>query len=187
MQFQVHTIESAPEGSQQTLTGIQERYGFIPNLAGVFAESPGAFKGLLSAIQAYDDESLTLTAIERQVVLLAVSVFNRCDYCTAAHSMLAHSLGLSRDDIALLQREEPLADSRHEALRRYTVQLLGQRGLVDDSITQRFLDAGFTKAQVLEVMLGISLKTLTNYTNHVTRPVVNAPFREFLPEWAAAA
>ena len=187
MQFQIHTVESAPEGSQQTLASIKERYGFIPNLAGVFAESPGAFKGLLSGIQAYDDESLTLSPIERQVVLLAVSVHNRCDYCTAAHSMLAHTLGLGREEIATLQREEPLSDGRLETLRRFTLQLVEQRGFVDEAATKAFTDAGFTKAQVLEVILGISLKTLTNYTNHVTRPTVNPQFREFLPEWAAAA
>jgi uncharacterized peroxidase-related enzyme len=187
MSFQVHTVESAPQDSRETLASIKQRYGFIPNLAGVFAESPGAFKGLLSALQTYDDESLTLTATERQIVLLAVSVSNRCDYCTAAHSMLIHSLGVSKDEIAALQQGRALGDERLETLRRFTEQLVENRGWVDDSVTEGFLTSGFTKAQVLEVILGISVKTLTNFANHVAKPVVNPEFRPFLPDWAAAA
>ena len=185
MNFEIHTTETAPENSQDALQAIEERYGFIPNLAAVFAESPGAFNALLAALKAYDDPSLTLTPVERQVVLLAVSVENRCDYCTAAHGMLAHSLGLDRDDIVALQQGRAIRDSKLEALREFTRSLVANRGLIDETALTRFADAGFSRAQVLEVILGVSLKTLTNYANHVANPPVNEQFRAFLPEWAA--
>jgi len=187
MNFPIHTIDTAPTDSQPALQAIEERYGFIPNLAAVFAESPGAFNALLGALKAYDDESLTLTPVERQVVLLSVSVENRCDYCTAAHSMLAHSLGLSREDIDALQQGRAIGDSKLEALQRFTKALVVNRGVVDESAIASFLDSGFSKAQVFEVILGVSLKTLTNYANHVANPPVNEQFKSFLPEWAAAA
>lgn len=187
MNFPVHTIDTAPADSRPALEAIKQRYGFIPNLAGVFAESPGAFNGLLGALKAYDDESLTLTPVERQVVLLAVSVENRCDYCTAAHSMLANSLGLPRSDVDALQQGRALSDPKLEALRVFTRGLVASRGLVDDAALEQFVEAGYTRAQVLEVILGISVKTLTNYANHVANPPVNAQFKAFLPDWAAAA
>ena len=187
MTFQVHTIDTAPAASQQALAAVKTRYGFIPNLAAVFAESPGTFSALLSALAAYDDESLTLTPVERQVVLLAASVENRCEYCTAAHSMLAHSLGLDRHDIDALHEGRPIGDSRLEALRQFTQCLVANRGLIAQSALAEFLAAGFTRAQVLEVILGVSVKTLTNYANHVATPPVNEQFRAFLPKWAAAA
>jgi len=187
MNFQVHTIDTAPEASRPVLENIKARYGFIPNLAAVFAESPGAFNALLGALKAYDDESLTLTPVERQVVLLAVSVQNRCEYCTAAHSMLIHSLGMDRDDIDALQQGRALGDPKLEALRTFTEQVAAARGLVEDSSVGRFLETGYTRGQVFEVLLGVSLKTLTNYANHIARPPVNAQFESFLPAWVEAA
>lgn len=187
MTFQVHTTDTAPDGAKQTLGAIEERYGFIPNLAGVFAESPGAFKGLLSAIQAFDDEALTLTTIERQVVQIAVAAENRCDYCAAAHSMLAHKLGVPRDQIDRLQQQESLDDERLEALRSFATAVVQQRGWINKNDLDQFLAAGFSKGQVLEVLLGVSLKTLTNYANHIARPEVNSQFADFLPDWKDAA
>jgi uncharacterized peroxidase-related enzyme len=187
MTFQVHTTKSAPQASRETLNAIQERYGFIPNLAGVFAESPGAFKGLLGAIQSFDDEALTLTPLERQVVLLAVAVENRCDYCTAAHGLLAHNLGLERDQIHRMHSQQTLADVGLEAVREFTTRIVRNRGWVEQEHVNDFLEAGFTNAQVLEILLGVSLKTLTNYANHITKPAVNAQFRDFLPNWEDAA
>jgi len=187
MKFHVHTIDTAPQESRSALQAISERYGFIPNLAAVFAESPGAFNALLASLKAYDDESLTLTPVERQVVLLTVSVENRCDYCTAAHSMLAHSLGLGRDDIQALQQSRAISDSKLEVLRQFTRDLVANRGKIADSDLTMFLEAGFTRGQVFEVVLGISLKTLTNYANHIANPPVNQQFKAFLPEWGIAA
>ena len=187
MNFRIHTIDTAPEKSRPALEAISERYGFIPNLAAAFAESPGAFNALLGALKAYDDESLILAPVERQVVLLTVSVENHCEYCTAAHGMLAHSLGIGRDDVRALQQGGAVSDSKLEALRQFTQALVANRGVVDDAALERFFDAGFTKGQVFEVVLGVSLKTLTNYANHIASPPVNEQFKAFLPEWDAAA
>lgn len=187
MSFQIHTPDTSPEDSKETLAAIETRYGFIPNLAGVFAESPGALRGLLGAIAAFDAESLSLTPAERQVVLISASAENRCDYCTAAHSMLASSLGIGRDQIDRLQQQLPVDDRRLEALRSFVTAVVRCRGSVDSVALSRFLEAGFTRAQVLEVLLGVALKTLTNYANHIARPDVNSQFSEFLPDWQDAA
>lgn len=103
MSFQVHTIESAPLDAREALSMIVQSYGFLPNLAAVFAESPATLTGLLGFMSAYDAKEMTLSPVERQVVLLAVSVANRCEYCTAAHGMLANMHGLDRAEVSHLQ------------------------------------------------------------------------------------
>ena len=187
MSFTVHTVESAPAGSREALEAIQSRYGFLPNLAATVAESPGALRGLFASIEAYDDPALTLTPLERQVVLIATSVENRCDFCVAAHSMLADSLGLERAQIARLQAGQALADERLEALRAFTTEVVRQRGWIEPAAVDRLLAAGFERGQVFEILLGVALKTLTNYINHIAGTEVNPQFADFAPNRASAA
>ncbi len=78
------SVETAPEKSRPLLEKIQRSFKFIPNLFGVFANSPVLLEGYLGLEGAFDKGSLT--AVERSIVLLAASVENSCTYCTAAHS-----------------------------------------------------------------------------------------------------
>ncbi|MGE5128339.1 MAG: carboxymuconolactone decarboxylase family protein, partial [Sphingomonadaceae bacterium] len=90
VQFPVHTAESAPAASRALLEGIRRSFGFVPNLFGVFAESPAALRGGLAIYEAFSTSSLAPT--EQQLVMLAVSEANDCEYCVAAHSTLAKRL-----------------------------------------------------------------------------------------------
>ena len=187
MPFKVHTIETAPADARETLGTLAKNYGFVPNLAGAVAESPATLAALLGFMSAYDAKAMTLSPVERQVVLLAVSVKNKCEYCTAAHSMLASMNGLDRAEIDHLQQGRPLGDARLETLRRFGETIVDKRGWVSESDLETLFAAGFAKAQVFEVIFGVALKTLTNYANHVAKPPVNAQFAAFLPKWADAA
>lgn len=187
MTFQIHTPETAPAGARETLSTIARTYGFVPNLAAAIAESPATLTGLLGFMSVYDAEEMSLSPVERQVVLVAVSVANRCEYCTTAHSMLASKAGLARPEIDNLQEGRPLGDARLEALRRFVETVVAGRGLISEADLEAFFAAGFTKAQVLEVVFGVALKTLTNYANHIAKPPVNPQFAAFLPNWAEAA
>jgi uncharacterized peroxidase-related enzyme len=187
MTFQIHSPETAPAGARETLSTIAKNYGFVPNLAAVIAESPATLAGLLGFMSAFDATEMTLAPVERQVVLVTVSVANRCEYCTTAHSMLASKAGLARAEIDKLQEARALSDARLEALRQFTKTVVAERGLAADSDLEAFFAAGFTKAQVFEVVFGVALKTLTNYANHIAKPPVNEQFAAFLPSWAQAA
>ncbi len=187
MRFETHTVESAPAASSDALGAIAEKYGFVPNLAGVFATSPGALEGLLALLGSYDGPNLKLNPIERQVVLLAVSVYNRCEYCTAAHSMVASGLGLEREQIDRLQNGGSLSDARLEALRQFATSIAQTRGRPAAGELERFAAAGFDEGDVLEVILGVAVKTLTNYANHIAQVEVNEQFAGFLPPWTEAA
>ncbi|HXG31900.1 MAG TPA: carboxymuconolactone decarboxylase family protein [Bryobacteraceae bacterium] len=156
---------------------MQTKFGFVPNLIGVLAESPAALKGYLALADAFAASSLS--PVEQQVVLLTTSLENRCTYCVAAHSMLYRHSGGDEASLRALRDGEPLADPRLEAVRSFTRRVVENRGWVDEETVRAFLDAGFTRAQVLEVILGITQKTLSNYTNHVAETPVDNAFANF--------
>lgn len=174
MSYPVHTTESAPEASKPILAGAQKAYGFVPNLLGTMAEAPALLKAYTTLSGIFDESSLTAT--ERQIVLLATSVHNACGYCVAAHSAIAGMQRVPADVVAALREGTPIEDPRLEALRRFATAVVASRGWPSEQETARFLDAGFGRQQVLEVVLGIGLKTLSNYTNHIAETPLDAAF-----------
>jgi len=182
--FTKHDETTAPEGAAQVLTMIKERYGFLPNLAAFVAESPTVLGAILKLSEAFDQT--TLSAQEQQVVLLTVSALNGCDYCKTVHKALGKNVQI--DDITLKQiiSFEPLQDIKLNALRDFTKLLVEEKGWLDDKNVQAFLDAGYTHAQIFEVIMGVALKTMTNYSNHVAGAVPNAEFISMAEGKAAA-
>lgn len=185
--FTVHTASSAPEGARNALTMIEQKYGFIPNLAGVIANSPATLNAFMGLMGAFDSPAFSLTPLDRQIVLLAVSSANRCKYCAAAHGMIAHKLGLDRADIENIQLSQSVPNRRQEALRSLAAALVEKRGRLDEADVGRFVDAGYAKEQILEVIVGVALKTLTNYANHLAQPAINEMFAAYRPNWLKAA
>ncbi|MGE0552684.1 MAG: carboxymuconolactone decarboxylase family protein [Gemmatimonadales bacterium] len=182
MTYPVHTKATAPERARPLLAQLERAYGFVPNLAGMLAEAPAALEGYLGVAGAFAKGSLT--PAEQQVVLLATSVENECHYCVAAHSTIALGAGLDRDAVDALRSGTPLADPRLEALRRYTRDVVARRGWTTDSLPG-FLAAGFSRAQALEVIVGVAQKTISNYANHLAATPVDEPFRGEV--WQASA
>lgn len=166
-QFTVHTIETAPAASKPLLEGVQKAWGFTPQLQGTLAESPlalGAYDGLFNAIA----KETTFTPAELQVVYLAINVFHGCEYCTMGHTWLARNAKLDEAAIQALRHETPIADDRLQSLRIFAEAVVRERGFAVDAAVDAFIAAGFTKAQVLEVVTIIAVKTISNYTNHLT-------------------
>lgn len=184
MQFSIHQLYTAPEGSREILAQLVQKYGFLPNLAGALAESPAILKGYLAVMSAFDSAETTLSPIERQVVLLTAATHNQCEYCAAAHGMLACKLGLGRGDVDKIQQGQKLDDARREALRHFTAAVVNERGRVSDSELTAFIEAGFSRAQILEVLLGIVTKTLTGYAHHMAKIPLNEQFAGYRPCWA---
>ena len=163
--FTVHTPEGAPEGSRETLAKAQEKYGFVPNLYGILAEAPAAVKSY-AAVYAFFTES-SFTPVEQQVVLLSASYGNGCDYCMAVHSTVANMTGVPEEVVSALRAGRPLPDTKLQALSAFTKLVVTTRARLSESQVQDFIAAGYSKAQVLEVITGVALKTISNYTNHL--------------------
>ena len=176
--FPVHTPASAPDASKDLLEHSKKLYGgMVPNLHGVMAEAPA----LLEAYQALNTifDKTSLTNIERNIVWLAVNYENGCTYCMAAHTAVALHAGLDQTDVDAMRDNTPLSDNKLEALRRFTVHMVQQRGWAAPEEIDALMAAGYTRSTVLEVVLGIGMKTLSNYTNHVAATPVDKPFEKF--------
>lgn len=163
--FPLHEIETAPEAARPILDGARKGFGMVPNLHKVLAEAPAALEGYATLWRIFDKTSLT--PAERQVVYLSSNFENECRYCMAGHSVLAKGAGVPADAIAAIRDGQPIADPRLEALRSFTAKLVVNRGWVSDEEVEVFLAAGFSRAQVLEVILGVAVKVISNYTNHL--------------------
>jgi len=173
--FQFHTIESAPEAAKSALEGAQQSLGFVPSLYAGLAESPQALEAYLKIGEIFGDS--TLTAQEQQVVLLATSVENGCEFCVAAHSFLARNVAkLGEEDLQALRENRDLPTTRLQTLADLTRQVVRGRGRVNETEVAAFIEAGFTRANVLEVVLGVTMKTLSNYANHLLETPLDEAF-----------
>lgn len=163
--FPLHEIDTAPDAANPILESAQEGFGMVPNLHKVLAEAPAALEGYATLWNIFDQSSFT--PAERQIVYLTSNYENECRYCMAGHSVLAKAAGVSEDAIEAIREGDPIADAKLEALRAFTSKVVVNRGWVSESDVEVFLKAGFTRQQVLEVILGVAVKVISNYTNHV--------------------
>lgn len=165
---------SAPRPVQQTLINVEKKYGFLPNLYREFAHAPIALDAYLAVSDIFGKG--TLSATERNVVLLAASRENGCRYCVAVHSTVADMQKDAPHIAEAIRLDRPIDDAKLEALRRLTQALVRGRGHAGPEI-KAFVAAGYSEAQVLEVLVGITLKTLSNYTNHLVETPLDAVFQ----------
>lgn len=182
-QFTIHTPEDAPEGSRTTLAATRDRLGFVPNVVSTMAGSPALVQAYTTMVELLGQTRFTPQ--EQQVAILSVSLANGCDYCMAAHTLMAEKVGVDGGVIEALRDGKELPDTRLEALRRFTTALVETRGWTGDDEVQAFLDAGFEPAHVLDAIMILGMKTLTNYTNHLANTPLDDAFRA--KEWKRTA
>jgi uncharacterized peroxidase-related enzyme len=169
------TIATAPEASKPILENIQKSFGFIPNLMATFANNPTVLQGYLALDSAYEKGSFTPR--ERQIILLAASVENNCNYCTAAHSAIAKGvLHTPAEVVSAIRNNTPVPDAKLNALVTLVKELVRERGYATDRTIQNFLAAGYKKDQVMELLLGIAMKTISNYLDHISPAPIDQAF-----------
>ena len=176
VQFTVHDETTAPEASRPHLEAGKARLGFVSSLNGVMAESPELLAGYNALAEQFTKSSLPARA--KHVVLITTSVLNGCEYCVAAHSTIAVKSGVDEETLAALRAGKPVSDESLEAVRKLTERVVTDRGWVDEQEVETFLAAGHTRRHVLDVVLGVGMKTLSNYTNHIAHTPLD-------PAWQA--
>lgn len=169
--FTFHTLENTTGPTRETLEGIRKGYGFIPNLFAYMAEAPTAVEAYLALNDLVSRGSLS--PAQQQVALLAASVENGCEFCTVAHRAIGKMKGANVQTLNALANHTEIPDMQDRALAAFTRAIVKTRGRPGAPAVQAFLDAGFSKAQILEVILIVSIKTLSNYINHLTNPEPN--------------
>ena len=178
--FTLHDENTAPEGSKELLAKSKAAYGMIPGLHAVMAEAPGLLEAYQQVHELFVNSSFDKD--ELTVVWQTINVENACHYCVPAHTGIAKSMGVDDAITNALRDNTALPNARLESLRDFTLALVRERGNLDDATVQTFLDAGFTKRNILEVILGYSQKIMSNYTNHIADTPVDKPFQKFA--WA---
>jgi uncharacterized peroxidase-related enzyme len=163
--FQLYDLETAPQPSRAILAEMGAHDGEIPNLVRTLAESPAALDAYrqLGTLLA----NSTLTPSEQQVVYVTAAHANHCHYCTVPNPMFGETAEAGEIASAIRQGQR-LGDTRLQALRRFTAAMTEHRGWVPEHDVESFLKAGFTRENLLEVITGIALVTLSSYANHVT-------------------
>jgi AhpD family alkylhydroperoxidase len=175
-EYVFHTPETAPESARPILAGAQQKLGFVPNLYAGLANAPAALEAYM-AISGYFEKT-SLNPVERQVVLLTVSEIHGCEFCVAAHSMIATKMVGAPDEVVAALRAGKLpADGKLAALTAFTRAVVHERGWVTEHPAfTLFLKAGYSREQALEVILGVTQKILSNYANHLLKTPLNPAF-----------
>ncbi|MCA9535705.1 MAG: carboxymuconolactone decarboxylase family protein [Myxococcales bacterium] len=167
------TPETSPEASRPLLAAVKQQLGSIPNLFRVVGNSPAALEGYLGLQGALAKGALDARTRER--IALVVAEINRCDYCLAAHTYLGKNLAKLGDDEIARNRAGGSADPKADAAVRFAARVVRERGHVSDADVREVQDAGYSDAQVVEIVAHVALNTLTNYVNEVARTVVDFP------------
>ncbi|CAH0130511.1 carboxymuconolactone decarboxylase family protein [Roseomonas sp. CECT 9278] len=167
------SIDAAPEAAQPLLNAVQKQLGVVPNLFRLVANSPAALEGYLGLNGALAKGSLDARTRER--IALAVAQVNGCSYCLSAHSYIGKNMAKLDDAEIAANRAGGSTDPRADAAVRFAVKVVEQRGHVSDTDLAAVRMAGYSDAQVVEIILHVALNTLTNYVNEVGGTEIDFP------------
>lgn len=179
--FPIHSAETAPEALAPIVEAIHKNMGFVPNLIGVLADAPAAVEAYAAVMDIFERSSLSNA--EKQTVLLSASLVNDCEYCMAAHSAVAGMKRVPEPIIEALRAGTALPDAKLDALARLTRSVVETRGWPTEVTRQAFFAAGYGTREYLEVIVGVSLKTISSHVNHAAGTPLDTAFEP--TRWAA--
>lgn len=166
------------EDATELLLQVSGSIGMIPNIFGVMANCPALLDAYLYADEQFRQNS-GLSEAQQEVVYLTISAVNECHYCVAVHEKFTKTIAkLTEEQVKAIYANQPLQDSKLQALVDLTREVVQERGWVSDDKAQAFLKAGFNESQLLSIILAVGIKTLSNYTNHIAQTPVDDAFLE---------
>jgi alkylhydroperoxidase family enzyme len=175
--LKVHTIDSAPEESKVSLENSVKAFGMLPNLHGVLSESPQLLEAYKTIHQLFSNSSFN--AEELTVVWQTINVEHACHYCVPAHTAIAHMMKVDPALTEALRNNTAMPTEKLQVLHDTTLLIVRNRGLISDAALEAFYAVGYAQRQVLDIILGVSQKVISNYTNHIANTPVDEPFQKF--------
>lgn len=166
------TPEKASAKVKDLYAAIQKKMGRIPNIFLNMGNSSAVLEGYLSFSEAANHTSLSPQL--REQIALAVGQANHCQYCLSAHTMIAKGAGLSDNDI-IKARQAQAPDSKTQAILKFARQAVESKGNLKNQDVAALKAAGITDAELVEIIMVISLNMFTNYFNHITDPIIDFP------------
>lgn len=167
------TIADAPEASRPLLDAVARQLGSTPNLFRLVATSPQALEGYLALSGALAKGALPAATRER--IALAVAEINGCDYCLSAHAYLGKNLARLDEAEIAANRKGASNDPTADAAVRFAARVAATRGHVSDAEFSAVKLAGYTDAQIIEIVQHVALNTWTNSFNNVFRTEIDFP------------
>lgn len=162
--------------SQEIFDKTQKGLGFVPNMYKSMGNNPALLDAYTYAYNTFRANS-GFNSVEQEVVFLSVAYENNCEYCMAAHSFVGDMMTKVPTEVTNAIRDgKQIPDAKLAALSKLTRSLTATRGNVSQAEIDEFLAAGYAEAHVLGIIAGIGVKTLSNYSNHITNPEVDAAF-----------
>jgi len=177
MQFELYNKETAPADSQTLLDKSLKAFGMIPNLHAIMAEAPGLLEGYQVLHQLFQKTSFD--AEEITVVWQTINVEHECHYCVPAHTGIAHMMKVDSAVTDALRNRTELPTKKLQTLHLTTLALVRNRGHLSEEELTAFFEDGYEKRQLLEIILGVSQKVMSNYINHLAETPVDKAFQKF--------
>jgi AhpD family alkylhydroperoxidase len=139
----------------------------IPNMFRNMGNHPALLEAYMNGYSSFRSKS-DFTSAEQEVVLLTISAENNCDYCIEGHSIAADMM--SKVPLAVteaIRANTEIPEERLKQLSLFTSVMVNKRGNPSEEDVNAFLNAGYKEYHILSIILAISIKTISNYTNHI--------------------
>lgn len=174
--FTVPTKADVSTNNQNLFDGLKKGLGFVPNLYAYFAKNETALGDYL----ALQNRKSTLRAKEREIINLITSQINGCRYCQSAHTVLGKMNGFTDEQILEIRRGSASFDSKLDALAKFTASVVENRGRATEESKEAFFGAGYTEANMIDVVIVIGDKIISNYLHNLTEFEIDFPLAEAL-------
>ncbi len=177
MKYKLHSKETAPEKSKSLLDNSLKTFGMIPNLHALMAEAPALLEGYqvlhdLFQQTSFDKEELT-------VIWQTINVEHECHYCVPAHTAVAQMMAVDGAVTDALRSRSGMPTEKLQTLHLTTLALVRSRGSLSEEELTAFFAAGYGNRQLMEIILGLSQKVMSNYVNHLFDTPIDEPFQPY--------
>ena len=172
--FTVPTRAEVSANNQGIFDNLQKGLGFVPNLYAYFSKSETALGDYL----AFQNRKSTLRAKEREVINLVTSQINGCRYCQSAHTVLGKMNGFTDEQVLEIRKGSAPFDSKLDALVKFTASTVENRGRATEESKEAFFEAGYTEANLVDVVIVIGDKIISNYIHNLTDFEIDFPIAE---------
>ncbi|MDC8005431.1 carboxymuconolactone decarboxylase family protein [Aureisphaera galaxeae] len=169
--FNVPTRDQVSENNQAIFDNLQSKLGFVPNLYATYAHSDTALENYLN----FAGAKTSLNAKEREVVNLVVSEVNDCLYCLSAHTAIGKMNGFTDEQILELRTGQASFDTKLDALAKLAQNITENRGRADQNVVDNFLNAGYSKGGLIDTIVQVGEKTISNYIHSTTQIPIDFP------------
>lgn len=176
--FKVPNKNEVSEKNREILNNVEEKLGFIPNLYATYAYSDNALKNYMN----FNSAKTSLSTKEKEVVNLVVSQVNECQYCISAHTKMAKNNGFTEGQILEIRSGQAPFDPKLNILAKLVKESVERRGKISKDTISDFINAGWTKENLVDTMLLIGDKTISNYLHNAIEFPIDFPIVEMKEE-----